>query len=222
MTVDDIKSKIVRKGICLYGGVREYTVYLCKEDTLYGTGDYEDAPEIADDQEQECYTVYFSDLLDKNQIKASAGQYESFERAVEAAENSEGFRNWEVVVDDHVSFISYSEKERVIVRKGIDAIREVLMGSDTGKKRSLLFALDWFMDPYYKQNHYIVDFHDELIDLLQTVVITSDDDEVSDDALVLLASYAWPPFEILEKNMDQISEQMKPYVLEVINEDNTL
>ena len=120
-------------------------------------------------------------------------------------------------MDNHVGFISYSDKEREIVRKGVDAIREVLMGSDSGKKKSLLLALDWFMDPYYKQDHYIAEFRDELIDLLQTVVISSNDDEVSDDALVLLDSYAWPPFEILEKNMEMISEQMKPYVLEMIN-----
>lgn len=215
--MDDIRSKIVRKGICLYAGVRMYGVYLCKEDILYGTGDYEDAPGIADDQNMECYTVYFGDLLDDNTIRASAGQYKSFEKAVEAAESSEGFQNWEVAMDNHVGFISYSDKEREIVRKGVDAIREVLMGSDSGKKKSLLLALDWFMDPYYKQDHYIAEFRDELIDLLQTVVISSNDDEVSDDALVLLDSYAWPPFEILEKNMEMISKQMKPYVLEMIN-----
>lgn len=121
--------------------------------------------------------------------------------------------------DDHVSFVTYSEEEIEIVRKGIDAIREVLMGSDTAKKRSLLFALDWFMDGYYKHDHYIADFRDELIDLLQTVIITSDDNDIIDDALNLLSSYAWPPFEILETNMDQISEQMKPYVFDVINMD---
>lgn len=121
--------------------------------------------------------------------------------------------------DHHVRFVTYSEEEIEIVRKGIDAIREVLMGSDIAKKRSLLFALDWFMDEYYKQDHYIADFRDELIDLLQTVIITSDDNDIIDDALNLLSSYAWPPFEILDNNMEQISEQMKPYVFEVINMD---
>ncbi|MDE7415575.1 MAG: hypothetical protein K2N44_04540 [Lachnospiraceae bacterium] len=122
-------------------------------------------------------------------------------------------------MDNSVSFISYSEHEIEIVKKGIDAIREVLMGSDTKKKKSLLFALDWFMDPYYKQDHYIADIHDELIDLLQTVIVTSNDDEVADDAINLLSSYAWPPFEILENNMNKISEKMKPYVLYAINMD---
>ena len=64
---------------------------------------------------------------------------------------------------------------------------------------------------------YIADIHGELVELLQTVVITSNDDEVSEDALELLSSYEWPPFEILENNMDKVSEQCKPYVLYVIN-----
>ncbi|MDE7201467.1 MAG: hypothetical protein K2O91_06050 [Lachnospiraceae bacterium] len=122
-------------------------------------------------------------------------------------------------MDNSVSFISYSEYEIEIVKKGIDAIRKVLMGSDTEKKRSLLLALDWFMDPYYKQDHYIADIKDELIDLLQTVIVTSNDDEAADDAINLLSSYAWPPFKILENNMDKISEKMKPDVLYVINMD---
>ena len=125
-------------------------------------------------------------------------------------------------MDNNVRFISYSEHEKEIVRKGIDAIQEVLMGSNNEEKRSLLFALDWFMDPYYKQDHYIANIHDELIDLLQTVIITSNDDDVADDEINLLSSYAWPPFEILENNMNKVSVQMKPYVLEVINMDKEL
>lgn len=91
------------------------------------------------------------------------------------------------------------------------------MGDNADQKKSLLLALDWFMDPYYKQGIYIADIHDDLIDLLQTVIISSDDDEVSEDAWNLLVSYEWPPFEILEKNMDRVPEQLKPHVLEAVN-----
>ncbi len=118
---------------------------------------------------------------------------------------------------NHISYISYGENEIDIVKNGIEAIREVLMGNNTDKKRSLLFALDWFMDPYYKQD--ISNFHGELIELLQTVVISSNDDDVSEDALNLLSSYEWPPFEILEKNINRVSERLKPNVLYVINMD---
>lgn len=120
-------------------------------------------------------------------------------------------------MESDVGYITYGEKEIEIVKKGIDAIREVLMEGNTREKRSLLFALDWFMDPYYKQDSYIAHIRDELVELLQTVIITSDEDEVSEDALDLLGSYEWSPFEILEKNMDRVSEQLRPYVLGIIN-----
>ena len=119
-------------------------------------------------------------------------------------------------MESNVRYTTYGANEKEVVKRGIEAIRVVLMGNDDEKKKSLLFALDWFMDPYYKQNHYIADFQDELTDLLQIVVVSSSDD-VSEDALNLLSSYAWGPFEILEKERDKVSEQMKPYVLEVIN-----
>lgn len=113
--------------------------------------------------------------------------------------------------------ISYNESEIETVRKGIVAIQEILMGDNNEKKKRLLLALDRFMDPYYKQDIYIANIRDDLVELIQTVIITSNEDEVSEDALNLLSSYEWPPFEILERNMDKVSEQLKPYVLEVIN-----
>ena len=102
-----------------------------------------------------------------------------------------------------ISYISYGENEKNIIKAGIEEIRKVLMGNDKNKKRSLLFALDWFMDPYFGQD--ISDIHDELIELLQIIVISSSDDEVSEDALQLLCDYEWPPFEILEKNIGRYS-----------------
>ena len=92
--------------------------------------------------------------------------------------------------------------------------------NDKNKKRSLLFALDWFMDPYFKQD--ISDIHNELVELLQTVVISSTDDDVSEDALQLLCDYEWPPFEILEKNINRVSQRLKPDVLYAVNMDKEI
>lgn len=121
-------------------------------------------------------------------------------------------------MESNVRYTTYGSREKEIVKRGMEAIREVLMGDNDEEKKSLLFALDWFMDPYYKQDHYIADFRDALTELLQIVVISSSDD-VSEDALNLLSSYAWGPFEILEKGIDKVSEQMKPDVLYVIHMD---
>ncbi|MDE7225179.1 MAG: hypothetical protein K2O34_15540 [Acetatifactor sp.] len=119
----------------------------------------------------------------------------------------------------NVSCISYGGNERGIVKEGIVAIQKVLMGDNVDEKRSLLLALDWFMDPYYGQDVHIANIRSDLVKLLQTVVIWSNEEEVAEDALDLLSSYEWPPFEILEKNLDRVSERLKPYVLEVINMD---
>lgn len=113
----------------------------------------------------------------------------------------------------HHSYVTYSKKEKEIVKSGIAAIREVLMGENADKKESLLLALEWFMDPYYGQSIYIVDIWDDLCELLQTVIITPNDEAVAEDAWYLLEAYTWPPFEILENNMDKVPEQLRPYVL---------
>lgn len=114
-------------------------------------------------------------------------------------------------------YTTYGENEKKIIREGTTAIREVLMGNDIDQKKSLLFALDWFMDPFFKQD--ISRIYDDLMEILQEVVILSEDADVSEDALSLLSSYAWPPFGTLEKNLDKVSERIKPYVLYAINMD---
>jgi len=66
------------------------------------------------------------------------------------------------------------------------------------------------------------DIHNELVELLQTVVISSTDDDVSEDALQLLCDYEWPPFEILEKNINRVSQRLKPDVLYAVNMDKEI
>ena len=83
------------------------------------------------------------------------------------------------------------------------------------KKRSLLFCLDWYMDPYYGQD--IADIKDELINLLQTVVIISNDIDVKEDALQLLGDYTWGPYQILEEHFDDIENELRSDVEYIIN-----
>lgn len=118
-----------------------------------------------------------------------------------------------------VRMVTYGKQEKETVKQGIAAIQKVLMGDDDDAKKSLLLALDWFMDPYYKQDEYIAEYREELNQLLQTVVITSNDSEVAEDALHLLTSYEWPPFDILERNIDRVSAQLRPDVLYAVHMD---
>lgn len=112
-------------------------------------------------------------------------------------------------------FVSYSGSEKEIVRQGIGAIRSVLTGNDEDAKLRLLLCLDWFMDPYYGQD--ISAIKDELIDLLQQVIVSDDSFSVKEDALNLLTSYAWGPFTILEDNMGNMDEKLRPDVEYTVN-----
>lgn len=111
-------------------------------------------------------------------------------------------------------FVSYSKDERNIVESGISEIQKVLMGSDFDKKRRLLFCLDRYMDPYYG---YHLPFQEELTKLLETVVVSPNENDVIEDALQLLKDYAYGPYEIMEKSVESIPEELRPEVLEVIN-----
>jgi hypothetical protein len=45
---------------------------------------------------------------------------------------------------------TYSKKHEEIVNRGVDAISEILKSADVDEKRSILFCLDKYLDPYYR------------------------------------------------------------------------
>ena len=59
-----------------------------------GTGDYEDSPEICNDQEMDCYYIWLEDMINAGSIRAGAGYYEHFHDAIHAAEDCAGFERW--------------------------------------------------------------------------------------------------------------------------------
>lgn len=113
------------------------------------------------------------------------------------------------------SYVEYSGNDREIVRNGIDGIRKVLLGTDTARKLSMLLCLDWFMDPYYGQD--ISNIHEELVDLLQTVIISPNEYDVIEDAINLLSSYECPPFPIIEKNRNLIPKVFQDEITYLLN-----
>ena len=88
------------------------------------------------------------------------------------------------------------------------------MGTDDDAKASLLFCLDKYLDPYFGYNR---SYTDEIVDLLETVVVSSNSMDIREDALDLLTSYAGRPFPILEKHYDGLPEAIKPNVKYAIN-----
>lgn len=49
-----------KKGSWLYAGSTSCEVRIVRHHTLYGTGDYEDPPDIAEDRSVECFYVIYS------------------------------------------------------------------------------------------------------------------------------------------------------------------
>lgn len=123
------------------------------------------------------------------------------------------WRNKEVK-DDNMRSVVYSDKHSEIIKKGIEAISDVLSGDNTSEKESLLLCLDKFLDPYFG---YKLPYESEIFILLQQFIINDNPVEIKQDAIDLLTSYAWPPFPILEKNLDKIETELLPNVNYAIN-----
>ena len=109
----------------------------------------------------------------------------------------------------------YGDAERNIVKSGYKAIEAVLDGHDINAKRRLLFYLDWYIDPYHKND--LADLSEPLKDLLQKVVIAENEDDIVEDALFLLESYTDPPYERLKESIDEVPQQFLPKVRYLIN-----
>ena len=112
--------------------------------------------------------------------------------------------------------VHYGEQEFKTVKCGIEAIRSVLTGDDVHSKERLLFYLDWYMDPYYKND--LSALGEPLKELLQETVVANKDADIVDEALYLLEAYTTGPYALLEKNKNRIPEEFKPKVLYLLNE----
>lgn len=91
------------------------------------------------------------------------------------------------------------------------AVRSVLSGTDTEAKRRLLFYLDWYMDPYYKQD--ISGIKKDLKEMLEKVAVSPEEEDIIDEALHLLEGYTDPPYPILAAYWGNLSGKHKPKAL---------
>ena len=51
--------------MCIYDDSTEYEVRIVKWHILYGTGDYDDPIELRDDNNIECYYVFYENFVNK-------------------------------------------------------------------------------------------------------------------------------------------------------------
>ena len=110
---------------------------------------------------------------------------------------------------------TYGDEEKNIVKSGIDEIRKVLIEKDYKSKSRLLFYLDWYMDPYYKQN--LDKIIEPLKKILQELVFVDNEIGIKEEALYLLESYTDGPYDILKNNYNKIPEELKSKALYLIN-----
>ncbi len=76
----------VVEGTWLYAGSIPSRIVIVRRDIRYGTGDYEDPPEVAEDQEVETFEVLYASPTDPTHLAAGGGQYFTVEAASAAAE----------------------------------------------------------------------------------------------------------------------------------------
>lgn len=112
--------------------------------------------------------------------------------------------------------VFYDKSHQDIVKNGIEAISDVLNGDNMADKESLLLCLDKYLDPWFG---YKLPYESQIFDLIEQVVVNYNTKAVKEDALNLLTSYSYPPFIVLENNLDKIEDSLMPDVLYAINMD---
>ena len=119
------------------------------------------------------------------------------------------------MTSQNIKTVTSSKEHKDIVRNGINEIRRVLFGSDSAETDSLLFCLDYFLDPYYKQD---ISYKDDIFTLLEEFAVMSKNAEQVNDALQLL-NYCTRPLPVLERNFENIIGVEKEYAMYVLHPD---
>lgn len=85
------------------------------------------------------------------------------------------------------------------------------VGDGYGSETAPAFYLDWYMDPYYKQD--ISGIKNDLKEMLEKVAVSSNEEDIIDEALHLLEGYTDPPYPILAAYLGNLSGKHKPKAL---------
>jgi hypothetical protein len=81
---------IERFGTFLYAGSVECDIRVVRSSTRFGSGDYEDPPDLRDDVEIETFYIEYGSTTDRGVFNAGGGAYSSLAEAIAAAEASLG------------------------------------------------------------------------------------------------------------------------------------
>lgn len=81
-----------------------------------------------------------------------------------------------------------------------------VVGDGYGSETAPAFYLDWYMDPYYKQD--ISGIKKDLKEMLEKVAVSPEEEDIIDEALHLLEGYTDPPYPILAAYWGNLSENI--------------
>jgi hypothetical protein len=87
-------EKVVKAGSFLYDDSVVCDVQIRHSPVRYGSGDYEDPPELAEDQQIDCFNVYYGSTTERGQFSAGGGSFESLEEAVRHVEQTVHGLTW--------------------------------------------------------------------------------------------------------------------------------
>jgi hypothetical protein len=81
-----LDGEVVLEGSWLHAGTTPCRIAIVRRGTHYGSGDYEDPPEVAEDREAETFEVRYTAAGEPDRFAAGGGQYPSLEAARHGAE----------------------------------------------------------------------------------------------------------------------------------------
>ena len=84
----DPHGDIVKRGVWLYDGSVPVAIRIVRGDTYFGSGDYEDPPEIQDDREVETFVVWYESAGEPGRFCNGSAQFFSLCDAVEWVEQT--------------------------------------------------------------------------------------------------------------------------------------
>lgn len=79
-----------RTGSWMYAGAARAAIRIERQEVRFGSGDYEDPPDLRDDRDETVYVVWYESPPGSGEFPAGGGQYQSVEEAVEAVERTCG------------------------------------------------------------------------------------------------------------------------------------
>ena len=84
-------ENVVATGTFLYDDAVECDICIVYSLVRFGSGDYEDLPELENDIEVDTYYVWFGSTTERNRFNAGGGGFPSLQEAINNVEGRPGF-----------------------------------------------------------------------------------------------------------------------------------